>query len=237
MPPKPPGNRRTPRQQRSLAMVDTLVDAGFLCVARHGIAHTTTRHIADLAGVSPGTLYQYFADKDAVFDAMQSRLVDEVVAMLRALAPELVRLDVREGVRLMLLRFNGLLRANDGRYLAFAMQSGQLDVTGHMPRIEQALLEVATQYALHNPRALLLRNAPVVLYVAINGGMFTLLRHLNQPSPMISLEQVVDGIANMVATYIDSEMAPSPSPETPPAKPAPSTGKRRGDARGKQQRT
>ncbi|MFP5441911.1 MAG: hypothetical protein ACLGHJ_10490, partial [Gammaproteobacteria bacterium] len=142
-----------------------------------------------------------------------------------------------EGVRLMLLRFNGLLRANDGRYLAFAMQSGQLDVTGHMPRIEQALLEVATQYALHNPRALLLRNAPVVLYVAINGGMFTLLRHLNQPSPMISLEQVVDGIANMVATYIDSEMAASPSPETPPARPTPSTGKRRGDARGKQQRT
>lgn len=198
--------RRQPRQQRSKVMVDTLVEAAFLSVLRHGLAHTTTRHIADIAGVSAGTLYQYFADKDAVFNEMQRRMAADVVDMLRAAIPELVRRDVRGGVQLILYRFCDLLRANDGRYLQFVMQGAHLDTREHMPRIESALLEVAAQYAMHNPGVLRLANMPVVMYVVINGGVSTLLRYLSEPVGVFTLEQLVDGIAGMVAAYIASEM-------------------------------
>lgn len=201
--------RRKPLQQRSRQMVDTLVEAAFICVGRYGLANTSTRHIADVAGVSPGTLYQYFSDKDAVFTDMQRRLAQDVVALLRGAIPELVKHDVRGGVRMILYRFCDLLRANDGRYLTFVMQGAHLDAREHMPRIESALLELAAQYAMHNPGVLRLQNIPVVMYVVINGGVGTLLRYLSEPSPAFTLEQLVEGVANMVAAYTASEMAPA----------------------------
>ena len=51
---------RKPRQNRSKVTVDTIIEAGFIAVAANGTSGTTTRHIADIAGVSVGSLYEYF---------------------------------------------------------------------------------------------------------------------------------------------------------------------------------
>lgn len=198
--------RREPRQQRAKVMVDTIIEAGFISVARHGLANTTTRHIADIAGISVGTLYQYFADKDAVYNEMQARLARDVSAMLRAVTPDLHGCDVQGAVGLILLRFCDLLRADEGRYLTFMAQAAQRDAAMHLPRVERALLRVTSQYTMNNPGMLRLRNIPVVVYVVINAGVFTLIRYLGQPNPGITLEQLVDGIAKMVAAYVSSEM-------------------------------
>ena len=78
---------RKPQQQRAKATVDAIVEAGFICVADRGAAGTTTRHIADVAGISVGSLYEYFANKEMIFDAMNQRFVADVVAMLQPLVP------------------------------------------------------------------------------------------------------------------------------------------------------
>ena len=51
---------RKPRQARAKVTVDTIIEAGFIAVALHGPSGTTTRHIAEIAGVSVGSLYEYF---------------------------------------------------------------------------------------------------------------------------------------------------------------------------------
>src|SRR5512139_245795 len=96
---------RKPRQERSRATVDAIVEAGFLCVARHGIAHTTTRHVADAAGISVGSLYEYFSNKEDVFDAMNRRFVDDVVVLIRQISPEVLEQDMRGAVETLFRRF------------------------------------------------------------------------------------------------------------------------------------
>ena len=54
---------RKPRQARAKVTVDTIIEAGFIAVALHGPSGTTTRHIAEIAGVSVGSLYEYFKTK------------------------------------------------------------------------------------------------------------------------------------------------------------------------------
>ena len=49
----------------------------------HGYAGATTKRIAKAAGVSVGTLYEYFANKDEVFDAVIRRELDALVAAIR----------------------------------------------------------------------------------------------------------------------------------------------------------
>jgi AcrR family transcriptional regulator len=81
--------RRRPSQQRSQLTFDALVEAAAQVFERHGYAAGTTNRIAERAGVSIGTLYQYFDDKDAVLTAVFDRHFAEGAATV---APALAKL-------------------------------------------------------------------------------------------------------------------------------------------------
>lgn len=79
--------RRAPLQARARVTVEAILDASTQLFAKRGLAATTTNAIAERAGVSIGTLYQYFADKRAIIAALEERhLADAEVALSRALA-------------------------------------------------------------------------------------------------------------------------------------------------------
>ncbi|GAA3956093.1 TetR/AcrR family transcriptional regulator [Actinomadura viridis] len=65
--------RKRPRQQRSRETYEAVLDAAAELFARHGYAAATTNKIAERAGVSIGSLYQYFPDKDALLYALGER--------------------------------------------------------------------------------------------------------------------------------------------------------------------
>jgi AcrR family transcriptional regulator len=70
--------RREPRQTRSRETVDAVLEAVPRVLKRHGARAITTNRIAEAAGVSIGSLYQYFPDKRAIFTALHDRHVDDV---------------------------------------------------------------------------------------------------------------------------------------------------------------
>lgn len=70
--------RRIPRQHRSRQTVEAVLAAVPLVVKRHGTASITTNRIAEVAGVSIGSLYQYFPNKRSVFGALHERHVGDV---------------------------------------------------------------------------------------------------------------------------------------------------------------
>jgi AcrR family transcriptional regulator len=72
-----PAPRRTPRQARSRAMVERIVVAGARVLEESGYQDASTNRIAREAGVSPGSLYQYFPDKEAIVAEIAHRLVEE----------------------------------------------------------------------------------------------------------------------------------------------------------------
>jgi AcrR family transcriptional regulator len=76
--------RKTPRQQRSREMVERIVDAGQAVLIAHGYEGASTNRIAAAAGISPGSLYQYFPNKDAIVGAVIDRYHGAVIGRVRA---------------------------------------------------------------------------------------------------------------------------------------------------------
>jgi AcrR family transcriptional regulator len=66
-------HRKKPRQARSVATVGILLDAAALVLVDEGYERATTNRIAERAGVSIGSLYQYFPNRDALFGALHGR--------------------------------------------------------------------------------------------------------------------------------------------------------------------
>jgi AcrR family transcriptional regulator len=197
---------RKPQQQRSKATVDAIVQAGFICVAERGVRATTTRHIAETAGIGVGSLYEYFKDKEAVFDAMNQRMVEEVVSMLQTLAPQIARLPIGAAVKLILSHFGEFLQRNDQRNLKCVRQAMNLELKDYIGPVSKILAEIVIQHVMHNPENMRLRSLPVMSYIFINAGIFSVVRHLSDPHPAISYEELTQGLADMVDHYVAQEL-------------------------------
>jgi AcrR family transcriptional regulator len=70
--------RRQPKQHRARQTVEAVLDAVVRVLKRDGIEGVTTNRIAEVAGVSIGSVYQYFPDKRAIFAALHDRHVEQI---------------------------------------------------------------------------------------------------------------------------------------------------------------
>ena len=92
--------RKSPRQARSRATVQAILEAAARVFVEDGLEGATTNRIAVVAGVSVGSLYQYFPNKESLVQALLvSHVADAEARRPRALrGPEL--LTLRERLRI-----------------------------------------------------------------------------------------------------------------------------------------
>jgi len=92
--------RKTPRQERSRALVDAIVEAAARVLIERG--DVNTNHVAELAGVSVGSVYQYFPHKDSLLAALLERQAtaesEFVIAELRRRPPTSVPIALEYAV-------------------------------------------------------------------------------------------------------------------------------------------
>jgi len=91
--------RKDACQERSRATVDALVEATARILVREGFDKASTNRIADLAGVSIGSLYQYFPSKEALVAAVIERHQREIMQTVRKELAEVIAQPVEHAVR------------------------------------------------------------------------------------------------------------------------------------------
>ena len=110
-----PAMRKLPRQARSRLTVEAIIDAGARILSEEGWAAFTTNRVAEVAGVSIGSLYQYFPGKLSLVDAIRSRHLQDSLGVLRAaladnLTPSAFAVSVVRGMIAAHTRYPGLHR-------------------------------------------------------------------------------------------------------------------------------
>ena len=98
-----PSLRKKPRQERSKATVELILEAAAHILVSSGYDGTTTKHVAERAGVSIGSFYQYFPSKESLVAMLIERLQQRVLGLLsERLRPHSIddpEREVRELVR------------------------------------------------------------------------------------------------------------------------------------------
>ena len=76
--------RKHPKQRRAMATVTAILDAAARILVESGYATASTNRIAERAGVSIGSLYEYFPGKEAIFGELRRREAQKAYAELLA---------------------------------------------------------------------------------------------------------------------------------------------------------
>jgi AcrR family transcriptional regulator len=84
-------SRKRPKQARSAELVAAILEAAAQVLAQEGAQRFTTARVAEKAGVSVGSLYQYFPNKAAILFKLQSDEWRRTSALLRDILEDIER--------------------------------------------------------------------------------------------------------------------------------------------------
>ena len=192
--------RKIPKQERSRLLVESIIDATAIIIAKHGLAAATTARITEYAGISIGSLYQYFDNKEDLYDALLERIVEKLITLVdkQTLTKEPVTLSV--WVTTLLNDVWDYLAADNGLYLQVVRNWSQMDFISGMDALEQKMHSVLSVYLLQQPTRISHNTGdlPARLYILTNSILFTLLRYISKPSPLVSRQSLIAEFARMV---------------------------------------
>lgn len=91
--------RKRPAQARSRATVEAILAAAARVLVDEGFERATTNRVAEVAGVSIGSLYQYFPNKDALLATLAEHHMQAMLSQLMRMAESLADAPLEDAVR------------------------------------------------------------------------------------------------------------------------------------------
>ena len=188
--------RRKAKQSHYKATIDVILDAAAQVLMRNGYVRATTNRIAERAGVSVGSIYQYFGDKDQVFARLIDREVARVVATFTG-GDDAGKDDLMQTLRRLLT-----VAVEAWRYGPLLYQRlEQVPDAALQRRVAEAkkLLTEFTRSLLERHRAdLRVRDLDVATYVVINASIGL----SANATPELYGERYVDMTAELLERYL-----------------------------------
>jgi AcrR family transcriptional regulator len=144
--------RKKPRQERAQFTVEAVLDAASQVLVKAGYDKATTTRVAELAGVSVGTLYQYFPNKEALFGELLLRELGRGFAKMAAAAASVPAPDLEAGVSAMVRALLAHKAENPALHRVLKTELGRVDGSRILRESNARALAVTEQYlASHAP--------------------------------------------------------------------------------------
>jgi AcrR family transcriptional regulator len=197
--------RKHAAQERSRATVDALVEATARILVREGFDKASTNRIAEVAGVSIGSLYQYFPGKEALVVALHDRHSGEILQVVRGELAEALDEPLEQGVRKLVEVAVKAHRVDPALHRVLAEQIpriGGLANVGTFNRENYALFKAYLEKHRGEARAIDLDLASFVCVTSIEALTHTAVLHHPEMSSAKAMEALIDEGTRLVVGYL-----------------------------------
>ena len=205
MPAKKSPPRKKPQQARAQQTVNAILEATIQVLEREGPEAATTTRIAEVAGVSVGTLYQYFSHRDAIFDALQEREFSKALEMTQAILNEgnqfsSPRQVVEQCVKGMLSLHTG----HPGVHRVLAMEGLRTTKADRLQSFDMRVIGIVRHF-LSVTGSVRRKNVDAAAFVAFQCVRAVLLARLLEPSPGLNDDTMVEELVDLLMRYLVEE--------------------------------
>ncbi len=183
-------------------MVATLLDAAAKAIGQYGFGGATSAKIAELAGVSVGSFYQYFDSKEQLYDALMDRMIEDVLGVVEHQLPQLEDASLRDSIRILIEAVWDLLEQNGGIYKEVVRHWAELNFEHVMDLLERKLFEVLTMKLLAKPPVKRVERVPYKLYLLSNATVFTFIRYVSSPPTQLKRSLLSDELADLYGSLL-----------------------------------
>ncbi|WP_347259854.1 TetR/AcrR family transcriptional regulator [Rudaea sp.] len=197
--------RKTASQERSRATVDALIDATARILVKEGFDKASTNRIAEVAGVSVGSLYQYFPGKEALVAAVVERHQQEIMQTFREGVAGILAQPLEKAIRQIVAVAVKAHRVDPKLHHVVAEQIprvGKLEKLATFNSENYTLFRTYLESHRHELRVDDLELATFVCVTSIEALTHNAVLHYSKAFPDETMEALVDESARLVTGYL-----------------------------------
>jgi AcrR family transcriptional regulator len=198
-----PAAPREPRQARSLATVNAILNATVQVLDREGLDAATTTRIAEVAGVSIGSLYQYYSHRDAILTALQDREFNRAVGLLETVLVESnLRNKPRETVSAVVKGLMDLYSKSPGLHRVLAIEGLRVAKADRVHAFDLRVIGIIRHFLAATGSTIRRRNLDAAAFVAFQSVRATMLASLLERPPGLDEATLVEECVDLVVRYL-----------------------------------
>ena len=194
--------RKKPQQQRAKLIVDHILQATQICIVEQGLMQITTPKIAEKAGVSVGSLYQYFENKEEIIQELLRRKSENLGLALKQMVVTQAQLSIQEIIPLSIQFGFDVMRAESGFFIEVLKHWHGYNNSEAAQILEKHFFELGMYLFNRFYRHWDFETLKHKSFVIINSTLFTMMRYVSNNSFLISEQQLRDELSNMILAYL-----------------------------------
>jgi AcrR family transcriptional regulator len=199
----PPGERKQPQQARAQETVRAILEATVQILDREGLDAATTTRIAEVAGVSIGSLYQYFSHRDAILKALQDREFERTLAMMqRVLADANLGEAPEKTVSDALRSLAELYTTSPGLHRVLAIEGLRVAKAEHVHAFDLRVIDLVRHFLSATKAPIARRNLEAAAFIVYQSVRATMLAYLLERPPGLDAEGLTEELAELVTGYL-----------------------------------
>lgn len=209
--------RKPPQQSRSRATVNAILDAMIRILDREGPEAASTSRVAEVAGVSVGTLYQYFANRDAILDALQDREFERAMEMLGRVLVVPSGIPDRRVARQVIEELLRLYRAAPALHRVLAVEGLRVTEPERVQAFDLRMVALIRSFLALGGRGIRRSNLEAAAFVVYQSVRAAMLAYLLEHPPGLDDAALVEEVTELVLGYLvgpEVESRPSSSRRT-----------------------
>ncbi|RED16336.1 TetR/AcrR family transcriptional regulator [Parasphingopyxis lamellibrachiae] len=194
--------RKVPQQQRAQFTVDCILKAAESIILKSGYDAATTNNIAEVAGVSIGSLYQYFASKEAIAAALVESAVMNATEVLRDCLIENMTKPLDESAREII---RSILETRKRYSFIFLRLPREVPKLGRLSRnvtTEKFLYNTIRAYYQQHRTEIMVADLEVAMFVAEHIIIGSIDAYLDNNAPVVSDEQLIEQLSDAFVKYL-----------------------------------
>ncbi len=160
--------RRMPKQSRSRALVDEIFHAAAQVLIEEGYDRTTTNKIADRAGVSIGSLYQYFPNKESLVSELNLRLGTREFDIIQSKFDLIKNAPLKTAVAEIVKAMVDLHAYEPSLHKVLVEQVPRIGDLEKINEIDRQIVDLMKQYLRNMPRRISEEKIDLAVFVIFN---------------------------------------------------------------------
>ena len=159
--------RKMPSQERSRATIDAILDATARVLQREGFDRASTNRVAEAAGVSIGSLYQYFPSKEALVAALAERHMQQMFARLSSEMARVSALPLEQAVRALVGMMLDAHAVDPKLHRVLIEQVPRIGRLERVHEVEARMTELTSAYLRAHHASLRVRDLELAAFVVV----------------------------------------------------------------------
>jgi len=193
--------RKQATQARAAATVEAILNATARILVKEGYDHASTNKVAATAGVSIGSLYQYFPSKEALVAALAERHLQEMRALIYGELPKLLSLPVAAGIERAVRLMVAAHSVDPKLHKVLVEQVPRVGKLERVEGLEREMVGLTASYLEAKKDEVAVRDFALSAYVAV--GMIESLTHAAVLTrPEILGEPFIREVTRAVVRYL-----------------------------------